>query len=206
MCQVFFDFQEDRITTSNWESLYDTSLKKMQSPNWEQDGSGHLRAGSGLFSPMILMIHSRALTRQSMSHVFERMILCFTWRSCCPRAIATGHEQQSNRCGSTERCNWKAVAHFKKNGVVACAISLPPDFVPAAVSVATADPIVGKVFSGRELTSAVVGDAEPVCVLDTCRILRGVPSSVRSDDCVNRRVYERWGVSGAGLFDSRVSC
>ena len=36
MCQVFFDFQEDRITASNWESLYDTSLKKMQQSDWEQ--------------------------------------------------------------------------------------------------------------------------------------------------------------------------
>ncbi|HIK95232.1 MAG TPA: amidohydrolase, partial [Planctomycetes bacterium] len=36
MCQAFFDFTDDRITESNWESLYDASLAKMQAPNWEQ--------------------------------------------------------------------------------------------------------------------------------------------------------------------------
>ena len=36
MCQVFFDFKEDRITEANWESLYDNSLKKMQAPGWEE--------------------------------------------------------------------------------------------------------------------------------------------------------------------------
>ncbi len=43
MCQVFFDFQDDRITVDNWESLYDRSLAKMQTPGWEAtvlDGSG----------------------------------------------------------------------------------------------------------------------------------------------------------------------
>jgi glucuronate isomerase len=37
MCQVFFNFQDDRITLQNWEALYDQSLKKcMQTANWEQ--------------------------------------------------------------------------------------------------------------------------------------------------------------------------
>ncbi|MCA9067048.1 MAG: amidohydrolase, partial [Planctomycetaceae bacterium] len=36
MCRVFFNFQENRVTTDNWESLYEASLKKMQSPDWEQ--------------------------------------------------------------------------------------------------------------------------------------------------------------------------
>ena len=36
MCQVFFDFKDDRITEANWESLYDHSLQKMQTPDWEE--------------------------------------------------------------------------------------------------------------------------------------------------------------------------
>ena len=36
MCQVFFGFQDDRLTPANWESLYDSAAKKMAEPDWEE--------------------------------------------------------------------------------------------------------------------------------------------------------------------------
>src|SRR4029077_10505634 len=34
---TFFDFPADeQLTTSNWESLYDTASRKMAQPDWEQ--------------------------------------------------------------------------------------------------------------------------------------------------------------------------
>src|SRR5262245_58032100 len=35
MCQVFFGFEDDRLTPANWEHLYDTAAKKMAQPDWE---------------------------------------------------------------------------------------------------------------------------------------------------------------------------
>src|SRR6476659_10433143 len=37
LARAFFDFGPDEhLTTSNWESLYDTAARKMAQPNWEQ--------------------------------------------------------------------------------------------------------------------------------------------------------------------------
>ena len=35
MCREFFDFHEDALTPENWESVYDSSEKKMASDSWE---------------------------------------------------------------------------------------------------------------------------------------------------------------------------
>jgi glucuronate isomerase len=37
MCRAFFDFTDDCITTSNWESLYDSAAEKMAAPDWEEE-------------------------------------------------------------------------------------------------------------------------------------------------------------------------
>ncbi|HSG71379.1 MAG TPA: amidohydrolase, partial [Planctomycetaceae bacterium] len=41
MCREFFGFEEDRITTGNWEALYDTARAKMAAPDWEQQVLTH---------------------------------------------------------------------------------------------------------------------------------------------------------------------
>src|SRR5690606_21173147 len=36
MCRVFFDFGDERLTTDNWEALYDSSAKRMAADDWSQ--------------------------------------------------------------------------------------------------------------------------------------------------------------------------
>ena len=36
ICREFFDFDDDRITEDNWESLYDSAADKMAQPDWEE--------------------------------------------------------------------------------------------------------------------------------------------------------------------------
>jgi glucuronate isomerase len=36
MCREFFDFREDRLTTANWEALYERASAKMAAPDWER--------------------------------------------------------------------------------------------------------------------------------------------------------------------------
>ncbi len=205
MCQVFFDFQEDHITTSNWESLYDTSLKKMQSPNWEQtvldiSGLDQVYLTNDFDDPLQGFDTSKYVpclrTDDLVFHLAKPAVRERLHKAT--NSSPTGAAALRDAVG-------KLFAHFKKNGVRACAISLPPDFVPAAVSVATADPIVGKVFSGRELTSAESATLSQFVfwtLAEYC-VEFHLPFDLMIG--VNRRVYEDGVFQGQDLFDSRVS-
>jgi len=99
----------------------------------------------------------------------------------------------------------KLFSHFSTNGVRACAISLPPDFHPAAVSSATADGIVAKVFGGHELSAAesvTLSQFVFWTLAEYCVEYR-LPFDLMIG--VNRRVYENGVFQGQDLFDTRVS-
>ena len=205
MCQVFFEFDDDRITVENWESLYDRSLKKMQSPGWEQtvlDRSGLDQVyltndfddplegfDTKMYVPCLrtddLVFHlGKAAVRERLQKAASM--------------VPAGASQLKDAIG-------KLFAHFQKNGVRACAISLPPDFHPAPVSNAVAEVIVAKVFSGQELTaceSATLAQFVFWTLAEYCVDFR-LPFDLMIG--VNRRVYENGVFQGQDLFDTRVS-
>ena len=205
MCQVFFEFDDDRITVENWESLYDRSLKKMQSPGWEQtvlDRSGLDQVyltndfddplegfDTKMYVPCLrtddLVFHlGKAAVRERLQKAASM--------------VPAGASQLKDAIG-------KLFAHFQKNGVRACAISLPPDFHPAPVSNAVAEVIVAKVFSGQELTaceSATLAQFVFWTLAEYCVEFR-LPFDLMIG--VNRRVYENGVFQGQDLFDTRVS-
>jgi len=99
----------------------------------------------------------------------------------------------------------KLFAHFKANGVRACAISLPPDFSPAAVSAASASGLVSKVFAGNDLTaseSATLSQFVFWTLAEYC-VEYKLPFDLMIG--VNRRVYEDGVFQGQDLYDSRTS-
>ena len=205
MCQVFFEFDDDRITVENWESLYDRSLKKMQSPGWEQtvlDRSGLDQVyltndfddplegfDTKMYVPCLrtddLVFHlGKAAVRERLQKAASM--------------VPAGASQLKDAIG-------KLFAHFQKNGVRACAISLPPDFHPAPVSNAVAEVIVAKVFRGQELTaceSATLAQFVFWTLAEYCVDFR-LPFDLMIG--VNRRVYENGVFQGQDLFDTRVS-
>ena len=205
MCQVFFEFDDDRITVENWESLYDRSLKKMQSPGWEQtvlDRSGLDQVyltndfddplegfDTKMYVPCLrtddLVFHlGKAAVRERLQKAASM--------------VPAGASQLKDAIG-------KLFAHFQKNGVRACAISLPPDFHPAPVSNAVAEVIVAKVFRGQELTaceSATLAQFVFWTLAEYCVEFR-LPFDLMIG--VNRRVYENGVFQGQDLFDTRVS-
>ena len=205
MCQVFFEFDDDRITVENWESLYDRSLKKMQSPGWEQtvlDRSGLDQVyltndfddplegfDTKMYVPCLrtddLVFHlGKAAVRERLQKAASM--------------VPAGASQLKDAIG-------KLFAHFQKNDVRACAISLPPDFHPAPVSNAVAEVIVAKVFSGQELTaceSATLAQFVFWTLAEYCVDFR-LPFDLMIG--VNRRVYENGVFQGQDLFDTRVS-
>jgi glucuronate isomerase len=141
MCREFFDFTDDRLTTANWESLYERAGAKMAAPDWERQVLDKSRL-EGVFltndfdDPLAGFDTSRYVPcLRTDDLVFHLAKPAVRQRL----AKATGIE-----AGSASRLA-SAVArlfeHFTSRGARACAISLPPDFEPQPVPPAAVDPI-----------------------------------------------------------------
>lgn len=205
MCQAFFGFEEDRITIDNWEALYDSSLEKMQSATWEQT-----------------VLDRSGLDQVYLTNDFDDPLQGFDTKKFVPclrtddlvfqLGKATVRERLQKATGSNpsdantlKDSIGKLFSHFRANGARACAISLPPDFSPAAVSAAVADGLVSKVFGGKELTTAEAATLSQFVfwtLAEYCVEYR-LPFDLMIG--VNRRVYEGGVFQGQDLFDTRVS-
>ena len=205
MCQAFFGFEDDRITLSNWEALYDTAAKKMAQPDWEEH-----------------VLHISKLEQIFLTNNFDDPLTGFDSKRYIPclrtddlvfqlskpevrerLAKATGIEVSG--AASLNQAIGKLFDHFVAHNAKACAISLPPDFEPVRVEAATADVILQAVLSQRELTA------------DEQRTLSRFVFWTLAEHCadrrlpfdlmigVNRRVYESGVFQGQDLFDQRVS-
>ena len=205
MCQVFFDFKEERITESNWKSLYDVSLKKMQSADWEKQ----VLERSGLDQVFLTNDFDDPLTgfdtdfyipclrtddlvfHLSKPEVRERL-------QKCTDATPSGAQDLRDAIG-------KLFSHFKANNVRACAISLPPDFAPERVSVAEADAVVAKVFGGKPLTAAEQTSLSCFVFWSLAEFCVDYKLPFDLMIGVNRRVFEDGVFQGQDLYDKRVS-
>ncbi len=205
MCQVFFDFKDERITEANWESLYDYSLKKMQAADWEQT-----------------VLERTGLDQVYLTNDFDDPLIGFDTRKYVPclrtdelvfhltKPVVRERLQKATgvnpgNSGSLKRAIGILFDHFKKHGVRACAISLPPDFSPTMITATAADGVVAKVFSGRELTTdelSVLSRFVFWSLAEFC-VEHRLPFDLMIG--VNRRVYEDGVFQGLDLFDNRVS-
>jgi glucuronate isomerase len=205
MCRVFFDFQEDRITRANWEKLYDRSLAVMAAPGWEQ-----------------AVLQKSGLDQVYLTNDFDDPLQGFDTRFYVPclrtddlvfhlekPEVRARLQKATNSTPLSAQTLKSAIgqlfAHFRNNGVRACAISLPPHFSPEPVSAAKADAVIAKVFSGAT--------AEP----DELRSLSNFVFWTLAEFCsefrlpfdlmigVNRRVYESGVYQGQDLYDKRMS-
>jgi glucuronate isomerase len=205
MCRVFFGFEDDRITPSNWEKLYDDAAQKMAQPDWEE---------------RVLKISK--LEQIFLTNNFDEPLTGFNNRRYIPclrtddlvfhltkpetrgrLAKATGIELSG--AASLKGAIGKLFEHFVSKNAKACAISLPPDFEPMRIDSTAADPILRTVAAGKEL------------VADEQRTLSRFVFWTLAEYCadyklpfdlmigVNRRVYEAGVYQGQDLFDQRVS-
>ena len=205
MCQVFFDFEYDRINAANWESLYEKSLKKMRSPDWEQT----VLERSGLDQVYLTNDFDDPLqgfdTRKYVPCLRTDDLVFHLAKQTVRERLQKSSGVNPGNSGSLKQAIGKLFDHFKSNGVRACAISLPPDFSPSSVSAAAADVVIAKVFSGKELT---VDEARTLSqfvfwsLAEFCAEHR-LPFDLMIG--VNRRVYEEGVFQGQDLFDGRMS-
>lgn len=205
MCHAFFDFQDDRITESNWELLYDHSLQKMQSANWEE-----------------MVLNKSGLDQVYLTNDFDDPLQGFDTKKYVPclrtddlvfhlsKVAVRERLEKASRVSPSDANSLKEAigrlfVHFRGNGVRACAISLPPDFSPVPISAVTAGPLVAKVFGGKDLTmaeSTTLSQYVFWTLAEFCMDYR-LPFDLMIG--VNRRVYEDGVFQGQDLFDTRVS-
>ena len=205
ICQEFFDFRDERITEANWETLYDHSLKKMQSADWENSVLEH----SGLDQVYLTNDFDDPLTGFDT----RKYVPCLRTDDLVFHLAKPDVRERLQRItginpgsGDTLRqALGKLFEHFTTKGARACAISLPPDFAPTAITPAAADAVVAKVFAGKELSTddSIVLSCFVFWSLAEFCVEYKLPFDLMIG--VNRRVYEDGVYQGQDLFNSRVS-
>ena len=204
MCREFFGFTDEMITPDNWESLFDKSAAKMAQPDWEDQVLKQSRLDQVfLTNDFDDPLEGFDTSRYIPCLRTDDLVFHLTKPETRQRLAAATNIELSN-IDSLSKSIGKLFDHFTARGARACAISLPPDFAPEAVDVATAGPIVDALVS-RDLTA------------DEARTLSCFVFWTLAEQCkdhklpfdlmigVNRRVYEDGVFQGQDLFDQRVS-
>lgn len=211
LCRKFFGFSDQRITSSNWEKLYDSAAAKMAEPDWEdqclkQSGIERVFLTNDFDDPLTGFDSRRYIpclrTDDLVFHISNPTV-----RERLTKA--TGIEATSP--AKIKQAIGKLFEHFTRYGAKACAISLPPSFSPQPPS------------SGTELDLHF-----HAAFIDQETASGGSPSDMRkrgqefifwtiAEYCaefklpfdlmigVNRRVYPQGVYQGQDLFDQRVS-
>jgi glucuronate isomerase len=205
LCRAFFYFDAETITASNWENLYDTALKVLAQPDWDQQ----VLDQSGLDAVFLTNDFDDRLTGFDT----DRYIPClrtddlvFHWAKPETRQrLATATNNDVGSPADFERALGVLFDHFIRHGARACAISLPPDFEPAPVGPSTAGKLLSAVKSGSELNHderSILAQYVFWKLTENCAENR-LPFDLMIG--VNRRVYESGVFQGQDLFDSRCS-
>ncbi|HEX4150534.1 MAG TPA: glucuronate isomerase [Pirellulales bacterium] len=204
MAQRFFGFADDRVTPDNWESLYDAAERKMQSPGWADE-----------------VVRQSRLSAIFLTNDFDdplegfdtsRYVPCLRTDDLVFHLARPEVRERLNRVtgqsvsdvGSLRRALGQLFEHFTSRGAKACAISLPPDFLPAKV--ANAEAALADVYQHgpnaaperrRELGQFVFWT-----LAEFCHEYR-LPFDLMIG--VNRSVYAGGVFQGQDLYDSRLS-
>lgn len=205
LCRKFFGFTDDRITTENWEALYDSAAATMAQPDWEdqclqQSGIERVFLTNDFDDPLEGFNTARYIpclrTDDLVFHLGKPEV-----RSRLARATAIEFVGGT----SLRRAIGKLFEHFCAKGARACAISLPPTFTPAPVTVGEVDPVLKRLRDGSDLTGdeqATVSRFVFWTLAEYCAETR-LPFDLMIG--VNRRVYADGVYQGQDLFDQRVS-
>ncbi len=206
MAQAFFGFADDTVTPDNWEALYDAAAAKMAEPDWE---------------PQVL--RQSKLEAVFLTNDFDDPLEGFDTSVYIPclrtddlvfhlakpatrDRLGKASGESVSDAGSLRRAIGKLFDHFTSHGAKACAISLPPDFSPAAVAGGAADRAVGEVYQrGLEADSERRRDLSHFVfwtLAEFCAEHR-LPFDLMIG--VNRAVYPAGVYQGQDLYDSRVS-
>ncbi len=206
MLRRFFGFQEELLTTSNWEAVYDHSSEVMSQSDWPRE-----------------VLRRSGLKAVFLTNDFDDSLEGFdtqTYVPCLRTDDLVFHLNRTEireRLESSSGISIKNVAslraaiagrfeHFVAHGARACAISLPPDFEPAPVSAAAAETALQGIL-------AVGEHADAPRLRETSQMVFWMLAELCAEHRlpfdlmigVNRAVYPAGVFQGQDLYDSRVS-
>jgi glucuronate isomerase len=162
MCRRFFGFDDDRLTADNWERLYDHSVSVMAQPDWAQQ----VLAASRIESVFLTNDFDDPLegfdTRVYVPCLRTDDLVFKLSQPEVRQRLAKASGISVENAATLRQAIGKLFAHFKSKGARACAISLPPDFVPRRIDDAAADAAVHAAYFAQQHTLAekVVSTAE----------------------------------------------
>jgi glucuronate isomerase len=188
IARKFFGFTDERITPNNWESLFDRSAAQMASLDWPDQVLKKSRLEAVFLTndfddPLEGFDAKRYIpclrTDDLVFHLAKREV-----RERLEKAtgIAVGTP------GSLRKAIGSLFEHFTGRGARACAISLPPEFVPRKVAESEAEQAMPQFIFWT--------------LAEFCAEFH-LPFDLMIG--VNRGVYEGGVYQGKDLFDSRVS-
>ncbi len=202
IARTFLGFEGDRLTARDTDPLWDSAEKRMNQPDWEDQ-----------------VLRQSNIEKVFLTNDFDDPLEGFNTDRYVPclrtddlvfhldkpevrqrLAQATGVE-----AGDVKRLRQaidKLFSHFTRHGARACAISLPPDFSPAAIS----DTELDRTLHGPSMSDPGQRQLRARGVFwilaEHCRSAR-LPFDLMIG--VNRRVYQEGVYQGQDLFDQRTS-
>ena len=153
ICREFFGFTDDRITPDNWERLYDSAEAVLAQPDWEEQ----VLRKSGLEKVFLTNDFDDPLegfdtTRYVPCLRTDDLVFHFE-RSVVRDRLAAVADAEINGVESLREAIGSLFEHFARSGARACAISLPPGFVPEEVDGEDVDKAVRRACKGKELSN-----------------------------------------------------
>ena len=207
LCQTFFGFEDDQITSNNWEALYDAAETKMSSPNWSQQ-----------------ILDQSNVEAVFLTNDFDDELEGFdtnTYIPCLRTDDLVFHLANPEVRRRLESCSGVSLngslsslrdalrqrfEHFVAHGARACAISLPPTFAPTHISDAETAAALDQVLKNGLNSNASIVETLSHFIFWTlaqlCSQFR-LPFDLMIG--VNRGVYPAGVFQGQDLYDSRVS-
>jgi glucuronate isomerase len=202
IARTFLGFKGDRITAADCDNLFNTAERVMSRPEWE----GEVLRRSNVEKVFLTNDFDDQLdgfdtTRYVPCLRTDDLVFRLDQPAVRERlARATGVEVGD--VDSLRQGIRKLFEHFTAKGAKACAVSLPPDFSPSAISELGLGVVMGALDSDAESDITARRAGIFWLLAEHCREF-GLPFDLMIG--VNRRVYEDGVYQGQDLFDQRTS-
>ena len=206
MCQKFFGFEGEIIDGSNWEAIYDAAQSKMVQSDWSEQ----VLEQSGIEAVFLTNDFDDSLEGFDSSVYIPCLRtddLVFHLAKPAVRErleICTNISLES--LGALTQSLEHLFTHFTRENAKACAISLPPWFVPTEINFGEAEKALEQIQIHGEQTAPEHKETMACWVFwklaELCDEFR-LPFDLMIG--VNRSVYPGGVYQGMDLYDSRVS-
>ena len=207
ICRVFFDFEDEKITSANWEALYDAAENKMNSAQWPS-----MVLDQSNVAAVFLTNDFDDDLEDFDSSVYipclrtDDLVFHLTKKETRDRLEACSGVHLDGSLTSLRAALQQRFEHFIGRGAKACAISLPPSFEPGPVSDGRAATALEQVLkygtNADDADQAALSKRVFWTLAEMCDHY-GLPFDLMIG--VNRGVYPAGVYQGQDLYDSRVS-